>query len=177
MGLEIVAQVPDLDAVIVPVGGGGLLAGVSLAVKTLPPRGEGDRRGSRSRRQFSRRAECKETGHNSNPPDSRRRTLRLRRWVRTRSRLRATTPTKVVLVNEEQIALAILRIVELEKGVVEGAAATTLAACLSGQLRSRLGSASSSRFMPEATSIPMCSVAMIRTRTGRRRNGSPVLPR
>src|SRR5262249_29211139 len=41
---------------------------------------------------------------------------------------------KVVLVNEEQIALAILRIVELEKGVVEGAAATTLAACLSGQL-------------------------------------------
>jgi threonine dehydratase len=41
---------------------------------------------------------------------------------------------KVVLVNEEQIALAILRIVELEKGVVEGAAATTLAACMSGQL-------------------------------------------
>ncbi len=30
-GLEIVEQVPDLDAVIVPVGGGGLLAGVSLA--------------------------------------------------------------------------------------------------------------------------------------------------
>jgi threonine dehydratase len=70
VGLEIVAQVPDLDAVIVPVGGGGLLAGVSLAVKTLRP----DRRGSRSRRQFFRRAQCKETGDNSNPPDSRRRT-------------------------------------------------------------------------------------------------------
>ena len=37
VGLEIVEQVPDLDAVIVPVGGGGLLAGVSLAVKTLRP--------------------------------------------------------------------------------------------------------------------------------------------
>ena len=37
MGLEIVEQVPDLDAVIVPVGGAGLLAGVSLAVKTLRP--------------------------------------------------------------------------------------------------------------------------------------------
>src|SRR5262245_468020 len=36
-GLEIVAQVPDLDAVVVPVGGAGLLAGVSLAVKTLRP--------------------------------------------------------------------------------------------------------------------------------------------
>ena len=37
MGLEIVEQIPDLEAVIVPVGGGGLLAGVSLAVKTLRP--------------------------------------------------------------------------------------------------------------------------------------------
>src|SRR2546430_10780231 len=41
---------------------------------------------------------------------------------------------RAVVVTEEQIALSILRIVELEKGVVEGAAATTLAACLSGQL-------------------------------------------
>src|SRR6202011_6041362 len=38
MGLEIVEQVPDLDAVIVPVGGAGLIAGVSLAVKTLGPK-------------------------------------------------------------------------------------------------------------------------------------------
>src|SRR6267154_2777486 len=37
MGLEIVEQVPDVDAVIIPVGGAGLLAGVSLAVKTLRP--------------------------------------------------------------------------------------------------------------------------------------------
>jgi threonine dehydratase len=37
MGLEIVEQVSDLDAVIVPVGGAGLLAGVSLAVKILRP--------------------------------------------------------------------------------------------------------------------------------------------
>src|SRR5205085_9300353 len=37
MGLEIVEQVPDLDAVVMPVDGGGLLAGVSLAIKTLKP--------------------------------------------------------------------------------------------------------------------------------------------
>jgi threonine dehydratase len=41
---------------------------------------------------------------------------------------------RVITVSEEQIAVSILRIVELEKGVVEGAAATPLAACLSGQL-------------------------------------------
>ena len=37
MGLEILEQVPNLEAVIVPLGGGGLVAGVSLAVKSLRP--------------------------------------------------------------------------------------------------------------------------------------------
>src|SRR5437868_11107799 len=37
MGLEMLEQVPDVDAVIVPVGGAGLLAGVALAVKTKKP--------------------------------------------------------------------------------------------------------------------------------------------
>src|SRR4030095_1822339 len=37
MGLEIVEQTPDLEAVVIPVGGAGLIAGVSLAVKTLRP--------------------------------------------------------------------------------------------------------------------------------------------
>lgn len=35
VGLEILEDLPDADAIVVPVGGGGLLAGVSLAVKTL----------------------------------------------------------------------------------------------------------------------------------------------
>jgi threonine dehydratase len=38
LGLELCAQVPDLDAVIVPIGGGGLCAGVATAVKLLAPR-------------------------------------------------------------------------------------------------------------------------------------------
>src|SRR5881394_4087166 len=37
MGLEILDQVPDVDAVVIPVGGGGLLAGVALAAKSLRP--------------------------------------------------------------------------------------------------------------------------------------------
>lgn len=37
VGLEIVEQVPDVDAVLVPVGGGGLLAGVATAIKHLKP--------------------------------------------------------------------------------------------------------------------------------------------
>lgn len=37
IGLEILDDVPDLDAVIVPVGGGGLIAGIATAVKHLKP--------------------------------------------------------------------------------------------------------------------------------------------
>src|SRR4029077_16296844 len=44
-----------------------------------------------------------------------------------------------VTVTEEEIALAILRLVELEKSVVEGAAATPLAACMSGRLKELAG--------------------------------------
>jgi threonine dehydratase len=36
-GLEILEQVPDVDAVIIPTGGGGLLAGCAVALKTMKP--------------------------------------------------------------------------------------------------------------------------------------------
>ena len=34
---QIVEEVPDVDAVVVPVGGAGLIAGVACAIKTLKP--------------------------------------------------------------------------------------------------------------------------------------------
>ncbi|MBR6101332.1 MAG: threonine ammonia-lyase [Ruminococcus sp.] len=37
IGLELIEQLPDLDAVVVPVGGGGLISGVAFALKTLNP--------------------------------------------------------------------------------------------------------------------------------------------
>jgi threonine dehydratase len=36
-GLEILEQVPDADCVVVPIGGGGLMAGVACAIKGLRP--------------------------------------------------------------------------------------------------------------------------------------------
>jgi threonine dehydratase len=42
---------------------------------------------------------------------------------------------EIVTVNEDQIALAILKALEMEKTVVEGAGATALAACLAGKLK------------------------------------------
>ncbi len=37
IGLEILDQLPDVDAVMVPVGGGGLISGVAFAIKSLRP--------------------------------------------------------------------------------------------------------------------------------------------
>ncbi|MBP7999416.1 MAG: threonine/serine dehydratase [Chloroflexi bacterium] len=37
LGLELAQQLPDLDAVIVPIGGGGLIAGIAAAIKQLSP--------------------------------------------------------------------------------------------------------------------------------------------
>lgn len=37
IGLEMIEQVDNIDAVVIPVGGGGLIAGVALAIKTLNP--------------------------------------------------------------------------------------------------------------------------------------------
>ena len=132
-GLEVVRQVPDLDAVLVPVGGAGLLAGVSLAVKTLRPEAkvigvEADHVAS-----FTAALKAGKPVFIKTSPtlaDG----LAIAQVGGNAFAIASRHTDKTVLVTEEQIALAILRVVELEKGVVEGAAATPLAACMSGQL-------------------------------------------
>lgn len=37
-GLEIAEQVDDIDAVVIPIGGGGLIAGSAVALKTMHPK-------------------------------------------------------------------------------------------------------------------------------------------
>jgi len=132
-GLEIVAQVPDLDAVIVPVGGAGLLAGVSLAVKTLRPEAIVIAVEAEYVASFSAALRAGKPVRIATRPtlaDG----LAIAQVGSNAFEIAREHTDKAVLVNEEQIALSILRIVELEKGIVEGSAATPLAACLSGQL-------------------------------------------
>ena len=133
MGLEILEQVPDLDAVVVPVGGGGLLAGVALAIKSLRPQTkviavEADHVAS-----FSAAIQAGKPVRIAIQPtlaDG----LAIAQVGSNAFGIAAPRVDRTVSVTEEQIAVSILRIVELEKGVVEGAAATPLAACLSRQL-------------------------------------------
>jgi threonine dehydratase len=133
MGIEIVEQVPDLDAVIVPVGGGGLIAGVALAVKTLKPNAQIIAVEADNVASFSAALRAGEpTSINTQPTlaDG----LAIPQVGANAFRIAKNLVDRCVVVSEEQIAVSILRIVELEKGVVEGSAATPLAACLSGQL-------------------------------------------
>ncbi len=133
MGIEIVEQVPNLDAVIVPVGGGGLLAGVALAVKTLRPHAKVIAVEAENCASFSAAMrEGKPTLIPTKPTlaDG----LAIAQVGSNAFEIAKDLVDRCITVTEEQIAVSILRIVELEKGVVEGAAATPLAACLSGQL-------------------------------------------
>ncbi|HTD88123.1 MAG TPA: threonine ammonia-lyase, partial [Candidatus Binatia bacterium] len=135
MGLEILEQVPNVDAVIVPVGGAGLIAGVSLAVKTKRPKVKVIAVEAENVASFSVALKAgKPTRIEMQPTlaDG----LAIPQVGKNAFEIAKSRVDRSVIVTEEQIALSILRIVELEKGVVEGAAATPLAACLSGDLKS-----------------------------------------
>ena len=138
MGIEIVEQVPDLDAVVVPVGGGGLLAGVALAVKTMQPKVKIIAVEAENVASFSAALKAgKPTLITTRPTlaDG----LAIPQVGSNAFQIAKDLVDRCEQVSEEQIALSILRIVELEKGVVEGAAATPLAACLSNQLSELTG--------------------------------------
>ncbi|KZC06262.1 L-threonine dehydratase catabolic TdcB, partial [Dufourea novaeangliae] len=138
LGLEIVEQVPDIDAVVVPVGGGGLIAGVALAVKTLHP--NVTIIGVESERCPSFYIARKANRPVYTPIES---TLAdgLAVPMVGYNAFATANPLidKLVVVKEEWIAIAILKLVENEKCIVEGAGATGLAAILAGQLEDLKG--------------------------------------
>ncbi|XP_076283134.1 serine racemase isoform X2 [Lasioglossum baleicum] len=133
LGLEIVEQVPDIDAIVVPVGGGGLIAGVALAAKTLHP--NITIIGVESERCPSFYAARKSERPIYTPIES---TLAdgLAVPMVGYNAFATANPLidRLVVVKEEWIAIAILKLVESEKCIVEGAGATGLAAILAGQL-------------------------------------------
>jgi len=134
MALEIVEQVPDLEAVIVPVGGAGLLAGISLALKTLQPNVKIVAVEAENVASFSAALKAGSPTKITMRPtlaDG----LAIPQVGANAFQIARPLVDLIVTVTEEEIALAILRLVELQKSVVEGAAATPLAACMSGKLK------------------------------------------
>jgi threonine dehydratase len=133
IGLEILEQVPDVEAILVPIGGAGLAAGVSLAVKSImpgvriigvePERAAGFTAALAAGRPV--KAELRPTVADG---------LAVGKVGDLAFSIAASRVDRVVTVSEEELSLAMLRLAELEKSVVEGAGAAPLAACMSGKL-------------------------------------------
>jgi threonine dehydratase len=129
MGLEILEDVPDVDVVIVPVGGGGLIAGVGRAIKSLKPsvRVIGVEAVNAPTMHASLRAG--RVTHVDTKP-----TLADGLAVAEVGKLCFDIAKEVIddllLVDEAQIARAVLRLLELEKTMIEGAGAVPLAAAM-----------------------------------------------
>lgn len=133
IGLEILEQIKDLDAIIVPIGGGGLIAGVSYAVKAVNPNVK--IYGVQATGAPSMLNALRDDKIQSLPSVS---TIADGIAVKQPGEITFTYCKKyvnaVVTVNDEEIAAAILALLEKQKIVAEGAGATPLAAVLAGKL-------------------------------------------
>lgn len=133
IGLELFDQVPDLEVVLVPIGGGGLASGIACALKSLKP----DIRivGVQAEKICSMKASLEAGRVLEVPPGS---TLAdgvaVRRPGAETFELVRRYVDAIVTVDEAEIANAVLRLLEQDKTVVEGAGALPLAALLNGKV-------------------------------------------
>ncbi len=134
LGLEMLNDLPDADAIVVPVGGGGLISGIAIAARALKPditiigvQAEGA-------------ASCR-VSLDSGKPETLPAITTIADGIATK---RPGTLTfsiiqrlvdDIVLVNDESIINAVLLLMERCKMLVEGAGAVGVAALLSGAIR------------------------------------------
>jgi threonine dehydratase len=117
VGLEIAAQAPDTGTVVVPIGGGGLAAGVGIAIKERLPgaRVVGVVAERRAAGTICDGIAIKQPGEVTRPL--------LDRYL-----------DEVVSVSDDEVAEAVVLLLERSKLVVEGAAAASVAALLAGHV-------------------------------------------
>lgn len=126
LGIEILEQLPELDTLIVPVGGGGLMAGVATAVRALRPRAK------LVGVQAERYRAAADLFHDRPPSSPAPGTVAEGIAVEapgalTMPIIRANVD-ELVAVSENQIERAVFLLLEVEKTVTEGAGAAALAA-------------------------------------------------
>ena len=138
IALEILEQTPGVEAIVVPVGGGGLIAGIGIVVKAKQPAVEVIGVEPEA-------AACLTAALAGGAPalvslsstlaDG----LAVAKLGAAPYEIVKRVVDRVVTVDEASIALAVLRLVELEKSVVEGAGAAPLAAFIAGKLAALKG--------------------------------------
>ena len=133
VGLEILDKCQELDAVVVPVGGGGLIAGISTAIKSINPNIEVIGVSALGAPAFKNSFNAKKAIDSTKV-----RTIADGIAVRDTSEVTLKyaikNVDKIISVDDEEIASAILYLLEKQKLVVEGAGAVGVAALLHHEL-------------------------------------------
>ena len=136
IGLELLEQVPDIEAVVVPIGGGGLISGIACALKETNPKirvigVEPEKLPSMLR--------AREAGHPVTiaPEATVADGIAVRRAGDLTLPLVNRYVDEIVSVDDEEIASAILMLLEQEKTLAEGAGAAALAAIVQSKTNLR----------------------------------------
>lgn len=129
IGLEILEQMPDVEAVIVPIGGGGLISGVAYAIKTLRPEIKVYGVQSSGAPSMARSLQEGHITHLSNVSTIADGIAVKEPGINTFEMVNKYVD-EVVTVSDDEIAAAILMLLETQKVVSEGAGAVSVAAAM-----------------------------------------------
>jgi threonine dehydratase len=138
IGLELLEQCPEMDVVVVPLGGGGLISGIALAIKEIRPevRVVGVESAVLPAALRAREAHGLVT---IPPADTIADGIAVRRIGENTFGMIERYVDELVVVDEEEIASAVLLLLEREKTVAEPAAAASVAAVVYGVLGGLVG--------------------------------------
>lgn len=134
LALEILEELPDTDAILVPVGGGGLLAGIALAAKTINPRIKiiaVEAANAPSMKFSVEKGAVSRLDSAATFADG----IAVKMPGEHTFEIANKYVDRFITVEEDEIANAILLLLEHFKLVVEGAGAVTMAAVLNGCLK------------------------------------------
>lgn len=129
IGLELLDQLPDLDAVIVPVGGGGLIGGVAFAIKSLNPNCKVygvQASGAPSMYNSIAHHERETLPSVSTIADG----IAVKQPGQLTYELCRKYVDEIVTVTDDEVSTAILALIEQQKLIAEGAGAVAVAAAL-----------------------------------------------
>ena len=133
IGLEILEQLPDVEAVIVPIGGGGLISGVALAMKSLRPdiKIYGVQAAGAASMFNAFKAKSYQT---LNAVSTFADGIAVKTPGENTFNIIEKYVDEIITVSEDEIAAAILALIEKQKLIAEGAGATPVAAALFNKL-------------------------------------------
>lgn len=129
IGLEVLEQLPDVDAVVVPIGGGGLISGVAYTIKQLNPKIKVygvQAAGAPSMVNSIRDGKIERLDNVSTIADG----IKVKEPGQHTFDICSKYVDEIVTVTDDEIAAAILALIEQQKLIAEGAGAVSVAAVM-----------------------------------------------